>query len=251
MSGEINNNEDVSEEINNNENINDNDTTMKLSQSVPIDDFSEYSNSNFITVTTRNNTTINSKIPFNDLKQKIGLDLGIIDSNDSIRQNFLKKIGNFIYPVGSYYWNNKQKENFSDECDYPIKIFGGTWERIENVFLWAKGSGNINLPEGEIYHTLTIEEMPSHFHWENLDGGNSTLYRMGSDDARHSDVEPNKYQGTAIYPYYTSVRFYPNDQSPNYYLYSVGTENTGNGQSHNNMPPYQMAYCWRRTGLYV
>jgi hypothetical protein len=44
---------------------------------------------------------------------------------------------NLIYPVGSIYMSTVANENDEDVC--PIAVLGGTWERIKDRFLWAKG----------------------------------------------------------------------------------------------------------------
>ena len=122
-----------------------------------------------------------------------------------------------IYPVGSYYWNSNSTS--------PATLFGvGTWTQITNQFVFAAGgdyaSGDTG---GEITHTLTIGEIPSHDHRCITD---ESFYAYGG--SFESNDGPASGHGYA-YPFYYSF---------------TGTK--GGGQAHNNMPPYIVAYCWRR-----
>lgn len=115
----------------------------------------------------------------------------------------------FSYPVGSLYiaYNHTN----------PGTLFGGTWERVENAFLWAcDASGTIGQTGGEKTHTLTVDELPSHSH--------------GSVYSQHAT-------GTKDKAWYTT-----SGSSVAY-----GTVATGGGQAHNNMPPYIQVSVWRRT----
>ena len=122
-----------------------------------------------------------------------------------------------IYPVGSYYWNSNSTS--------PATLFGvGTWTQITNQFIFAAGgdyaSGDTG---GEATHTLTIQEMPSHDHRCIME---QSYYAYGG--PMESDEGPASGHGYA-YPFYYSF---------------TGTK--GGGKAHNNMPPYIVAYCWRR-----
>lgn len=122
-----------------------------------------------------------------------------------------------IYPVGSYYWNSNSTS--------PATLFGvGTWTQITNQFIFAAGgdyaSGDTG---GEVDHLLTIQEMPSHDHRCIMD---QSFFAYGG--PMESDDGPASGHGYA-YPFYYSF---------------TGTK--GGSRSHNNMPPYIVAYCWRR-----
>lgn len=122
-----------------------------------------------------------------------------------------------IYPVGSYYWNSNSTS--------PATLFGvGTWTQITNQFIFAAGgdyaSGDTG---GEATHTLTIQEMPSHDHRCIMD---ESFFAYGG--PFESNDGPASGHGYA-YPFYYSF---------------TGTK--GGNRSHNNMPPYIVAYCWRR-----
>ena len=122
-----------------------------------------------------------------------------------------------IYPVGSYYWNSNSTS--------PATLFGvGTWTQITNQFIFAAGgdyaSGDTG---GEVDHLLTIQEMPSHDHRCIMD---QSFYAYGG--PMESNDGPASGHGYA-YPFYYSF---------------TGTK--GGSRSHNNMPPYIVAYCWRR-----
>lgn len=122
-----------------------------------------------------------------------------------------------IYPVGSYYWNSNSTS--------PATLFGvGTWTQITNQFVFAAGgdyaSGDTG---GEATHTLTIQEMPSHDHRCIMD---ESFFAYGG--PFESNDGPASGHGYA-YPFYYSF---------------TGTK--GGGKAHNNMPPYIVAYCWRR-----
>lgn len=114
-----------------------------------------------------------------------------------------------IYPVGSIYL----AYNHTD----PSTLFGGTWTRMTDGFLWAsRATDTIGQTGGEKTHTLTVNELPKHNH-----GG---TYTNGGDATKtHAWLASG---GSAMA--YESV-------------------DAGGGQAHNNMPPYIQVSIWRRT----
>ena len=126
----------------------------------------------------------------------------------------MQSILDYIYPVGSIY--------FSYSHVSPATTFGGTWERIENAFLWAcDASGIIGATGGEKTHTLTSDELPAHTHGipvANTESG--------------STAASNK------------IRYNNNASS---FVGSILSNSAGGGQAHNNMPPYIQVSVWRRT----
>lgn len=120
------------------------------------------------------------------------------------------------HPIGSYYWS-------SDPTD-PATLFGGTWEQVTDRFILAAGSTyKVGQTGGEATHILTIDEMPSHNHESPL------LGYSGGSNGQGDDPFANRVDS---------------GRSPRDYY----TKNAGGGQPHNNMPPYEVAYCWKRTG---
>jgi len=116
------------------------------------------------------------------------------------------------HPVGSYYW--------SDDPTSPEELFGGTWKQVKDVFILAAGDNYIaGSTGGSATVTLTVNQIPAHKHaiaWRN----NCTGFGI---------------DGPAIGTAGTSN------------VSDVPVDSTGGGQPHNNMPPYRVAYCWRRT----
>lgn len=126
----------------------------------------------------------------------------------------MQSILDFIYPVGSIYLSYSHVN--------PGTLFGGTWERIENAFLWAvDASGTIGQTGGEKTHALTVAELPSHNHTISV-----------ANTATGSNAASNK------------IRYNGSDTS---YLGTLATNTTGSGDAHNNMPPYIQVSAWRRT----
>lgn len=113
-----------------------------------------------------------------------------------------------IYPVGSIYLAYNHTN--------PATLFGGTWTRIQNAFLWATTStGTIGQTGGEREVTLTAAQMPKHNH-----GG---TYTNAGAARTHAWLASN---GSAM---------------------GYDTVDAGSGQAHNNMPPYIQVSVWRRT----
>lgn len=125
----------------------------------------------------------------------------------------MQSLVDFIYPVGSVYisWSHVN----------PGTLFGGTWVRIENTFLWGcDENGGIGTTGGEKTHTLTTAEMPSHTHGA-VYSGNAT--------------------GTKNLPWLSTGVLGTGDKL------AYSTIATGGGSAHNNMPPYVQVSIWRRT----
>ena len=166
------------------------------------------------------------------------------DKEVILKENFL----NLVYPVGSIYWSSKNTN--------PGTLFGGTWVRIKDKFLWAMGdSDTLNSTGGKKTHTLTIDEMPSHTH---IFRGIKNTVSVSGGNHRH----PYNYReigggsspmgGTRATAFPLGYTEYSGDLSMSGEFTPNGNiDNTGgiNGitQPHNNMPPYIVKYCWERT----
>lgn len=121
----------------------------------------------------------------------------------------LQSIRDYIYPVGSVYicWSHVS----------PATLFGGTWVRIQNAFLWGcDEDGEIGITGGEKTHTLTVNELPKH---------------------SHGSVYSGNVSGTKTHAWIASGGS----------AMGYGTVEAGGGAAHNNMPPYVQVSIWRRT----
>lgn len=155
-----------------------------------------------------------------------------VDTQKTEVDNRISAIPN-PYPVGAIY--------ISTDSTSPASLFGGTWEEITGRFLLAAGSntsnttneygklsaGSINRSAGErggeVNHKLTISETPSHSH----------------------DYVVQEHTG-----WYTVLDWEYSDYAwefPMYEPYDSATDSVGDGEAHNNMPPYLVVYMWKRT----
>lgn len=137
---------------------------------------------------------------------------------------------NLIYPIGSIY--------ITTDSNNPKDFLGGTWE------LFGQGKTLVGVkPEdttygvsgnegGEYTHTLTNEEMPMHKHTEYATVGNIAYNK------------PTSAQGNDTI---CSIEYTEYDNKNVSYEPTVLTGWSGEGQPHNNMPPYITVYMYKRT----
>ena len=124
-----------------------------------------------------------------------------------------------IFPVGTIYHAYGHTS--------PAELFGGTWTRITNTFLWATTSGGtIGQTGGTQTHTLTSSEMPKHSHYIPF---NAT----GNPQITFPAWVISTTKGTQY-------------GSEHAFLGGL-TGSEGGGAAHNNMPPYTQVSVWRRT----
>ena len=122
------------------------------------------------------------------------------------------------YPIGSIY--------ISTNATSPATLFGGNWDEIHGVFLFANSAlhkaGEIG---GEEEHVLRKKEIPIHYHDEYVgnDGGDGSV--------------PEGYYG------FTSIACISKNT---YWAKGSKTSEAGGGLAHNNMPPYLSVYMWQR-----
>ena len=162
------------------------------------------------------------------------------------------------YPVGAYY--------MSSDSTSPAVLFGGTWTQIQNRFIFAAGPGySVNSTGGSATKTLSTDNIPSHSHscgsagshthtrgtmnitgtmgsvdWASI-GSSGAFYRSGSSgklENSSGDPDPNVY--------FDASRSWTGETSPNgSHAHTIGS--TGKGTAFDVMPPYIIAYVWRRT----
>ena len=131
---------------------------------------------------------------------------------------------NACYPVGSV--------KLTWDAANPGTRLGGTWVQFsQGRTLIGQGTGSDGTTSmtfgaagtgGEYNHTLTQEEMPSHYH------ASKPLWVGGGGAGSNNCVAGYPTTGKAG-------------------QYGINTENTGGSKAHNNLPPYAVVYCWRRT----
>lgn len=165
---------------------------------------------------------------------------------------------NIIYPIGSIYMS---VNNVS-----PSVLFGGTWEKIQDKFLFGSGIKKIGEIGGEETHSLTEDELPLHSHTipkhshtipkhshraasSAAGAHNHTVNRSLSAAAgtakcaaQYGDSHNTSTNGQHSHTItvYDSDELKTNDASE----YTSG--NSGKGASHNNMPPYITVNIWKR-----
>ena len=123
-----------------------------------------------------------------------------------------------VFPIGSTYITQTNTN--------PSTILKfGTWERVKGKVLVGLDEDDTDFNEigktgGEKTHTLTIDEMPAHNH-----------------SARFCE-------GTGVY----SVFPKGNGSQPEWGGSTNTIANTGEGQAHNILQPYEVVgYMWKRT----
>lgn len=122
-----------------------------------------------------------------------------------------------FYPPGSLYW--------SEDPTNPAKLFGGTWVPIKDRFILAAGDQYpAGKNGGEATHLLSISEMPTHTH-----------------SVEHI-ATPISQNGGAVWGSLAGG----SELGSTIYWSRVTLTETGDGEAHNNMPPYETYYCWKR-----
>lgn len=172
----------------------------------------EYTKSHTIRV------TVSDKLDAVEKKVTIMRGIPVFDwgENDFAFHVPLTVCGNPIVPpqIGYIY--------LSRDSTSPAELFGGTWERLEGVFLLAAGSDYAaGSTGGEAAHTLSVSELPSHYHEFAIAGGTSEYGTTRSTVALSGRSTTGYIDSSAVLP-------------------------MGKGIAHNNMPPYLAVYMWTR-----
>lgn len=147
-----------------------------------------------------------------------------------------KTLLDMVYPVGSIYLSVSGTD--------PQTLFGGTWARLEDVFLLAAGAKHpAGSTGGEEAHTLTVGEMPSH-------GNHLMQGRMYEELAENASNDSSYRSNTSYLPKTAFVSTGNINRGWKDWnggeMYPAGTLK-GGGNPHNNMPPYLAVYTWKRT----
>lgn len=125
------------------------------------------------------------------------------------------------WPIGSIY--------MSVNSTSPANLFGGTWERISETFLFAASSSYpAGSTGGEFSHKLTQSELPN-YSLSVANGSNVIRSKTGSSADAYVQTQSS---GWGI---------------PNWESKTVTVASGGSGAAHNNMPPYLSVWIWKRT----
>lgn len=141
----------------------------------------------------------------------------------------VNSLANLFFPI-------KKVVIFNDNDDHS-NYLGFTWERIASGKMLVgidsadTDFNTIGKTGGEKEHTLTINEMPAHSH--KLQGNTNVVF---DESSTYPYLLASAKRGYAIGD---NVVFGDG--------YTINdTTKTGGGQSHNNMPPYQVVALWQR-----
>lgn len=165
----------------------------------------------------------------------------------SDRVDALEKQVNF--PIGYIYISTSSKN--------PGSTFGGVWQKIANgrCLLSVDETEESGQTGGTKTETLSTEQIPSHNHsaTTNNAGNHTHSFAIKS----NSDELPGGYSGRAIGStggtWYTGRIAFINTggwqnttNMSQTHTHTAETNESGNGESHNNLQPYYTAYIWTK-----
>lgn len=188
-----------------------------------------------------------------DIFEKIGFDNGKNKANATTMNTLETNIGNAVdtlesninkillaaHPIGSYYWSSNNTD--------PSTLFGGTWVQVKDKFILAAGdsytagstggSANAIIP----YHNHTFTgTSESHTHQS---GWIDTLAE--SPEGKTGLADSDRFKGRP------AVTGWLNDHHGLTSSTSITPKGTigyaGSSVNGANMPPFETAYCWKRT----
>lgn len=141
-------------------------------------------------------------------------------------------IVDMIYPVGSIYMSVNNTD--------PTILFGGTWVQIKDTFLLSAGESYVaGATGGEAEHFLSNAELPNVTGklqtWSSTPGFTGSIFQSAT-GAFSGSAKKTGAIGRPTTEYVSGVDSY-GDVNMSF----------GEGQSHNNMPPYLVVYMWKRT----
>ena len=144
-------------------------------------------------------------------------------------------IVDLIFPVGSIVIK-------ADNEDYSNWL-GFTWERtlVGRVAVGIDTTqtefDTIGETGGEKTHTLTTQEMPSHNHMEKI-------YSKNYND--NKSLSGNRAYARSFADVTAGWNYTVNGETSGQIVDLIETGNTGGGQAHNNLQPYQVVAYWKR-----
>lgn len=141
------------------------------------------------------------------------------------------------HPIGSLYYS----ENETD----PSELFGGTWQRIKDKFILTAGNSySVGETGGKATHKLTESELPTIT--PTFSGkAESHSHLMG---VQNTSAEASGYGLNQVPTFQNRVQIDGgNKQTISTSITPKGTISSfGGNKAHNNMPPYEVFYCWKR-----
>lgn len=194
--------------------------------------------------------------------QSNGISTNVIEpgTNESYWILFKRYISSPLdaYPVGAYY--------ISSNPTSPATLFGGTWERVQDRMILAAGStyvaGGLG---GSATKSISVTNMPSHNHSCDTQGGHT--HAPGSLNITGTiSASVETYAGAITGAFY-AIPNYATVGEHTYIVNGIGFEArrawsgetawngwhshnigfNGSGTPMDIMPPYIVAYVWRRT----
>ena len=172
-------------------------------------------------------------------------------SGGTINENeiYMTPTGSLIdlfYPVGSYY-------ETSDTTFNPNTAWGGTWVKDSAGKVTVAQDANdsdfssIGNTGGEKTHTLATSEIPAHTHGSKTLTASFSGRRQGNDYASHwagTNTTVAQGSGTA-----TSDAAGTTSKHQDVISFSMTHthDSVGDGEAHENMPPYVVVNRWHRT----
>lgn len=149
---------------------------------------------------------------------------------------FNRMLNMVVMPIGYIFeWSPVEGGPDLSTAEKVAAHYGfGTWEAFGSgrFTLGASKEYAVGSVGGESKHTLTVEEMPSHKHSPNHSEYNNLFEVHWS-----NNLDTSAGDTKAVYLDYYST----GDTGA-----VISTSEAGGNQPHNNMPPYEVVYRWRR-----